>query len=130
MTNTQWKAFLETARRILGKGASIPLESESWCAWTTYTSLAHELTYWKRGLPDENELLEDRTIDGGLWMQSFEYSDIAHIILPATFYWERDGNGTFESGYKKQDIVTLSKALEGLGIPHRSTDLVLEIKLY
>uniref|UniRef100_UPI001C43E794 hypothetical protein n=1 Tax=Desulfosarcina cetonica TaxID=90730 RepID=UPI001C43E794 len=131
MTNKDWKIFLALARRILGKGFSISWASESWCAYTTFNSLERWLTYWTNGLPDEEELLEDRTIDGGLWRQSFYYKDLAHIIIPARFCWERtDSKNGFQSGYKSQDIKLLSTELNKLKISHRITDKVLEIKLY
>ncbi len=123
--------FLATARRILGKGFSVSWASESWCAFTTFSSLEHCLTYWSNGLPDEEELLEDRTEDGGLWRQSFYYQDLAHIIIPAKFYWEKiDSEKDFHSGYKDQDIKLLSTELKKNNIHHRKTNKVLEIKLY
>jgi hypothetical protein len=131
MTDKDWKIFLTIARRVLGKGFSISWASESWCAFTTFTSLEHSLTYWTNGLPDEDELSEDRTKDGGLWRQSFYYKDLAHIIIPAQFYWERtDSENGFQSGYKNQDIKLLSTELNKENISHRITDKVLEIKLY
>lgn len=89
MTDTDWKLFLVTARQILGKGESASWSSQSWCAFTPFTSLEHQLTYWTNGLPDKDELLENKTVDGGLWRQSFFYQGLAHIILPAKFYWEK-----------------------------------------
>ncbi len=131
MTNTEWKAFLLTARRILGEGQAMSWASDSWCAFTTFSSLGHDLTYWSIGLPNENELLEDRTIDGGLWRQSFYYSDLAHVIIPAKFYWEKfDSENGFNSGYKKQDIKNLSTELKKQNINHRLTDRLLELKIY
>ena len=130
MQDHKWRLFFITARRLLGKGASLSWASESWCAWTTYSSLESWLTYWHCGLPDENELLESRTTDGGTWTQSFEYADIAHFIVPAKFYWERTIESRFECGTRSQDIEGLSQELTRIGIPHRKTELVLEIKLY
>ena len=130
MTNSEWKLFLQTSRSTLGKGASLSWASESWCAWTTFSSLRHQLTYWACGLPDESELLENSTVDAGLWTQSFSYSDIAHLVIPSSFYWERVVDNNFQSGFKNQDIALLSQKLSQLNIKHRKTDLVLEIKLY
>ena len=131
MTDAQWKLALQAARRLLGKGASVSWASDSWCAWTTFSSLGHMLTYWQAGLPDEAELQEHGTQDGGLWRQRFEYADLAHLIIPASFRWERSGKEQgYSCGEKQQDIQTLSRELEQLGIPHRLTSLVLEIKLY
>ena len=130
MQDEQWKRLLELARAVLGKGASASWASDSWCGWTTFSSLEHQLTYWARGVPDAGDLLADRTVDGGLWPQSFYYHDLAHIIFPASFYWERMVAGAFQSGYKTQDITRLSAELHKAAIPHRLTEMVLEVKLY
>ncbi|MBC3880950.1 hypothetical protein H8K35_01465 [Undibacterium sp. LX40W] len=129
MTNQDWKKFLQTSREVLGKGSCHPYSSESWCAFTTFSSLIHGVHYFTLGLPDIEDCLESRTIDGGVWAQSIEYDDLAHIIIPETFYWERTVQG-FESGYKTQNIKLLSEELLRQGIEHRLTDLVLEIKVY
>jgi hypothetical protein len=130
MTDNDWKLFLQTGRRLLGRGAWDSYFSDSWCAYTTFSSLEHYVNYWNCGFPEEDECLDSRTADGGLWRQSFEYSDLAHIVVPATFYWERYIDGTFQYGQKTQDIGLFSTELNSLGITHRKTDLVLEIKLY
>jgi hypothetical protein len=85
--------------------------------------------YFGCGFPDESECLEDGTKDGGVWRQSFKYSDLAHLVVPKTFYWERTVNG-FQCGYKEQDIQRLSAELHTLQIPHRLTELLIEIKEY
>ena len=130
MTNKEWRVFLQTARRVLGKGANVAWASESWCAWTTFTSLENSLVYWARGLPDELELMEERTLDGGLWMQSFYYSDLAHLIIPAKFAWEKVTDIGFQQGANHQNIVRLSGELSAAQIPHRITERMLEVKLY
>lgn len=130
MSDDEWKLFLLTARQILGKGESQSWASESWCAWTTFSSLKGWLTYWHCGLPDKHELLQHGVADGGTWGQPFRYADIAHIIIPAQFYWEKVVESKFESGNKHQDINRLSTELNKLNIAHRKTGVVLEIKLY
>ena len=131
MNDDQWRSLLTHARNQLGHGESISWASESWCAWTTFSSLEHHLTYWACGLPEVQELQEHGICDGGTWGQPFVYSDLAHLIIPAKFYWERfDENNGFQQGYKLQKIKQLSNALQGEGIEHRLTDLVLEVKLY
>jgi hypothetical protein len=130
MDDHSWKLFLQTSRQVLGKGQSLAWASQSWCAWTTFSMLEDCLTYWACGLPEEDELLPSSTQDGGLWRQSFHYSDLAHIIIPARFSWERCIDQVFHSGTKAQDIARLSRELKALNIPHRTTDLVLEIKLF
>lgn len=103
--------------------------SISWCAYTTFSSLMHGVVYFNSGFPGEAECLDRQTADGGVWRQAFEYSDLAHVVIPKTFYWERTFNG-FESGYKEQNIELLSAELTRLGISHRLTDLILEIKIF
>jgi len=130
MTNSQWKFFLQLCRKHLGKGAVQPSLSDSWCAFTTFASLKHGVKYWSCGFPDEDEILNDKTADGGLWSQSFLFQDIAHIVIPAEFYWENFDGNDFLSGYKEQDILGLSDLLTASQIPHRVSSLVLEVKLY
>ena len=130
MTNAQWQEFLKTARRILGQGAPVSWASKSWCAWTTFQSLSSDINYWKSGLPDEHDIYESYTADGGVWGQPFHYEQIAHFIIPAQFYWEKIENKEFIHGHRQQNISELSQELTTLGIPHRLTELVLEIKLY
>jgi hypothetical protein len=129
MNNNDWKLCLTICRQVLGKGDWNPYLSESWCAFTTFSSLTHGIHYFSCGFPSENEFLETRTSDGGLWRQSFKYNDLAHLVVPKTFYWEISENG-FQSGYKEQNISELSVILKAKGIEHRITDLVLEVKLY
>lgn len=81
------------------------------------------------GLPNPEDLLEDRVADGGVWRQSFSYSDLAHIIIPREFFWENFERG-YEMVYKKQNIDLLSAKLLDAKIDHRLTDLLLEVKLY
>lgn len=129
MNDQDWKQFLQTARRLLGAGSHHPYSSESWCSFTTFSSLIHGVHYFTTGLPALEDCLDKCTRDGGVWTQSFEYNDLAHIIIPKTFYWELTEKG-FESGYKSQDIQLLSGELTKQGIEHRLTDLILEIKIY
>jgi len=130
MEDANWRACLQACRRVLGKGAWDPSVSESWCAFTTFSSLRHGVHYWACGFPDETELLESETLDGGLWRQAFRYEDLAHLIVPATFYWETRLGGSFRSGYKNQDLASLTGQFEGLQLPYRATELIVEIKLY
>lgn len=129
MNDQSWRLCLQTCRRILGFGDWDAYLSESWCAFTTHSSLTHGTYYFNCGFPAESECLDTHTADGGVWRQSFRYDDLAHLVVPKTFYWERTNEG-FQSGYKEQDIRLLSGELKKLGIQHRLTDLLLEIKLY
>ena len=122
MSNEQWRTFFLICARVLGRGSS-----QSWCVWTTFGNLLH---YWSAGLPAESELAPECTRDGGTWGQPFRYQDIAHIAIPAQFYWERIAPGEFSNGTRRQDITTLSESLAAARIPHRKTELVLELKFY
>ena len=73
--------------------------------------------------------MQTHTKDGGTWSQPFLYQDIAHIILPRSFFWDTTEGG-YKSGEKTQDLDRLSQELTTAGIKHRLTELVLEIKLY
>jgi hypothetical protein len=130
MNNCDWKKCIKTCRRFLGKGSWDPFLSDSWCAFTTFSSLRKGIHYWACGLPDESECLDIQTADGGLWRQSFKYNDLAHLIIPVEFYWEKIDQHGFKCGKKHQNITALSSELDRLGIVHRLTDIVLEIKLY
>ena len=127
MSNEQWRTFFLTCAQVLGPGSSQSWDSKSWCTWTTFGNFLH---YWSAGLPAEHELGPEATGDGGTWGQPFPYQDIAHIAIPAVFYWELSLPGDFSSGTKQQDLGALSLALAAAGIEHRKTELVLELKFY
>jgi hypothetical protein len=130
MTDAEWFSFFRLCTLILGRGSWTTCRSQTWCAWTTFSSLEDELNYWKRGLPNLEDIAETHIKDNGVWGQPFLYKDIAHIIIPRTFYWERADEHDFECGTKTQDIDRLSNALTEANIVHRKTDVILEIKLY
>ena len=130
MNNSDWKAFFHASLDVLGKGASLAVNSDSWCSWTTFRRLKEDAGYWNAGLPDAGDIFDGNIGDGSAWGQPFAYSDIAHLVIPREFYWKKISESGFESGTKYQDIDTLSKKLNDLGIQHRKTELVLEIKLY
>jgi hypothetical protein len=77
-----------------------------------------------------DEVLDTHTADGGVWGQPFPFSDLAHFIVPREFYWESIGGPGFVQGKKDQNIEKLSQALKAAGVPHRLTELVLEIKCF
>ena len=130
MSDNDWLRFFTISAQVMGPGARLAEDSESWCAWTTFDALQRSVNYWSAGLPHESELSSVGTIDGGTWGQPFAYNEIAHLIIPAQFYWERIAANDFTQGVRHQDIQCLSKALTESGVPHRLTDLVLEIKLF
>ncbi len=130
MNNLEWQLCLQVCRRVLGKGDWDPFLSESWCAYTTFSSLKNGIHYWACGFPGEEEYGESATVDGGLWRQTFKYCDLAHLIIPERYSWERFHDGKFEQGIKHQNLDLLSSELTKLNITHRRTALVVEIKLY
>jgi len=130
MQNEDWKNFFLLCSRVLGKGAPSAASSDSWCSWTTFRRLMEDAGYWGAGLPNPENIFDCNVGDGGTWGQPFAYSDIAHMLIPREFYWEKISEQGFESGTKHQDIDALSAKLNKQGIHHRKTNLVLEIKLY
>jgi hypothetical protein len=130
VSDNEWFRFFTACARLFGRGASSAADSESWCAWTTFAALQESVHYWSAGLPAESELLSIGTTDGGTWGQPFLYSSLAHLIVPAQFRWERISSASFTQGVKRQDIGRLSQELSTVGVEHRLTELVLEIKLF
>lgn len=130
MNNEEWFSFFKICAENLGAGNLTPSVSNNWCAWTTFTRLSENAGYWTCGLPATTDIHPTHIGDGGVWGQPFHYTELAHIVLPRTFYWETFTNEKFENGFKNQNIEALSKKLSESGILHRVTELVLEIKLY
>ncbi len=130
MDNIQWRRFFEIGAEVLGKGSEWEWETESWCAWTTFPKLKDQCSYWNGGFPNKSDLKEGSINEGSPWGQFFHYDQLAHIIIPASFYWERMQDKKFAHGTRTQNIKLFSEKLTEAGIPHRLTDLVLEIKLY
>lgn len=130
MNAVQWNKFFLAAAEVLGAGHFLPQYSESWCSWTTFGRLRDDAGYWTRGLPAASEVFETHIGDGGVWGQPFDFADLAHLIVPREFYWESDPGPEWTCGTKRQDVEGLSQKLMAAGIPHRLTDLVLEVKCY
>ncbi|KQW72491.1 hypothetical protein [Methylibium sp. Root1272] len=130
MSDEKWFAFFAACARVLGPGYSVPTEHGSWCAWTTFRSLQNQVHYWAAGLPLESELGPTATTDGGTWGQPFHYREFAHVIIPREVYWEEGSASSFRNGSKFQDINRLSSELTAAEVPHRLTELVVEVKLY
>jgi len=130
MNDAKWKSFFLICAERLGKGDPLASRSESWCAWTTFRRISEEFGYWTAGLPQVDEIRETFIADGSTWGQPFSYSELAHIVIPRTFYWESYSERGFESGLRSQKIDELSAGLLDTGIEHRLTNLVLEVKLY
>lgn len=130
MTDEQWKTFFDTCASELGPGDWQSENSMSWCTFTTFGSLARGAAYWSRGLPHADDIGPAYLRDGGVWREPINYGEIAHIIVPKRFFWESPPSPQYSNGLREQDIDRLSRALAAVGVPHRLTDLVLEIKLY
>lgn len=133
MTDQQWKAFFEACAKVLGSGGHRnPALSTSWCAWTLFDRLSSDMHYWTCGLPALRDVADSHIKDSGVWGQPFLYSTLAHIVIPREFDWEAGDftDGTHTHGTKTQRLDELSKVLVSAGIPHRLTNLVLEVKLY
>jgi hypothetical protein len=130
MSPLHWHRFFLIAAEVLGAGHFVAQHSQSWCAWTTFGRLGEDAGYWTRGLPARDEVFETHIGDGGVWGQPFDFSDLAHLIVPREFYWETAPGPEWACGSKRQDIMRLSQALEAAGVPHRLTELVLEVKCY
>ena len=133
MTDQHWKMFFEACAKVLGSGGHRkPALSTTWCAWTLFDRLSSDLHYWTCGLPALKDVDETHINDSGVWGQPFLYSSLAHVVIPRQFDWEAGdfNDDTHTYGTKTQDLDGLSKLLSSNGVPHRLTDLVLEIKLY
>ena len=125
-----WKGFFESCCEVMGESSHVAIRSDNWCSWTTYDRLTLDAGYWSSGLPGADEIGDVGIGDGGIWKQPFSYSQIAHLIVPRKFYWEMFEAGKFRDGVKEQPLETLARSLVEKDIPHRLTDLVLEIKCY
>jgi hypothetical protein len=133
MNDQHWKLFFEACANVLGSGGHRnPAVSTTWCAWTLFDRLSSDLHYWTCGLPALKDVGDTHIKDGGVWGQPFLYSSLAHVVVPRQFDWEAGDfkDDTHSHGTKTQDLDGLSTLLSSSGIPHRLTDLVLEVKLY
>lgn len=122
--------FLKLSSNYLKARASNEPYYWSWCTWTTFGRIRHKAGYWAAPLPLEEDLLEDRTVDGGIWQQSFEYDDFAHFVIPRFFSWESVIGDEVKWHDAEQDIAGLSVELQRNRIPHRKNDLLLEWMAY
>lgn len=130
MTDMEWFSFFKICAKTLGTGRRFAVQSQTWCAWTTFSKLQEDVHYWNAGLPNFDDIAESYIKDTAVWGQPFLYQDLAHIVIPREFYWECVSDRAFSNGSKYQDIKLLSVELNKANIAHRVTDVVLEIKLY
>jgi hypothetical protein len=147
---TDWRAFLTLARRHLENTikttqpewvfGSDQSQLRCWCSWTTFSRLANDAGYWTAELPQEDELGDRGTNDGGTWGQPFPYEDLAHVIIPRRFSeevfgrkrysQELEGQNRYTCWHHAQDIDGLAPMLDAAGIKHRLAAHALEVKLY
>lgn len=130
MTNIEWKNFFILCNEILGIGDINPVLSNNWCAWTTFSRLSNDSGYWTSGLPTLSYIDETHIKDNSSWKQPFLYQDIAHIIIPKEFFWEKISSNTYENGVKLQNIDLLSKVLDKANLYHNCSSYALDIKLF
>lgn len=130
MSDDEWKTFFQLGASILADGPTVAKPCETWCAWTTFRRLTDDAGYWTGGFPKLPDIANTNIQDGGVWMQPFSYSELAHIIIPRRFRWESAPGPDYATGTHEQNVDALSEQLITGGILHRLTDLVLEIKLY
>lgn len=130
MDDAEWKSFFLICADQLGTGEQFAAASASWCAFTTFGRLNEDVGYWTMGLPAAEDVEPWGIRDGGTWGQPFRFDDLAHVIVPAKFYWERGQGPDWECGYRTQALGPVSAALHVARIEHRLTDLILEIKLF
>lgn len=130
MDDAEWRNFFLICAEQLGAGDRLAAASVSWCAYTTFERLNEDAGYWTMGLPAAEDVQPWGIRDSGTWGQPFRFEDLAHVILPAKFYWERGQGPGWECGHRLQDLRALSAALQVGQVQHRLTDLVLEIKLF
>lgn len=127
-----WKTFFLEAAEVLSSREQQEADAgpQSWCSWTTYRRLQEDAGYWTAPLPVRSEVGDVGILDGGTWGQPFLYEDIAHIVIPRSFYWERILPEGFRSSSEVQPIDALARKLAAHSIQHRLTGFLLEIKLY
>ncbi|MBS9783616.1 MAG: hypothetical protein KGV46_03585 [Pasteurella sp.] len=129
MQKNNWKEVFTLCNEVLGSGSHSREASVNWCAWTTFSSLEEGVFYWESGIPSKNEIYENY-VGEGVWKQPFLYEDLAHLIIPRTFYWERVSGTEFRSGYKKQGIEELALAFNTTDISYSLSKYWFEIRLF
>lgn len=97
-----WKRFLTLAARhmpntgrfralhdgILPPDGALQFRQRSFCAFTTFSSLETVCNYWRTELPDEDDLGDSSTHDGGRnWTQPFRFPHrITELVLEVKLY--------------------------------------------
>jgi hypothetical protein len=130
MTDQDWRSFFLACHTLLSQNFAPDCRIGSRCSWATFDSISTGAHYWSGQLPVEADLEITHIRDGGSWRQPFSYQSLAHVIIPRAYDIESGGAGDYAYQAGEHDLDGLSATLDGLGIGHRKTDLMLEIKLY
>lgn len=130
MKDAQWYSFFTAASEVLGPGDRLAENSQSWCAWTTFERLSVDAGYWTRGLPAAEDIFETYIGDNGVWGQPFHFSQLAHVVVPRKFMCDEPPGPSWTYRERVQDLENLSAKLHAAEVPHRVTELILEIKCY
>ena len=130
MNDTHWRTFFTTAAEVLGSGSRYAEHSQSWCSWTTFDRLGVDAGYWTCGLPALEDIFDTYIGDNGVWGQPFHFSQLAHLVVPRKFMCDGPPGPNWKYLERAQNLEELGARLRLAGIPHRSTDLVLELKCF
>jgi hypothetical protein len=130
MTDAQWYAFFVAASEVLGPGSRLAEKSQSWCAWITFEKLSVDAGYWTSGVPSREDIFATHIGDSGVWGQPFTFSQLAHIVVPRRFMCDEPPGPNWAYRERVQNLEGLSAKLHAAGVPHRVTELMLEIKCY
>ncbi len=130
MTDAQWHVFFISAANVLGGENPTAKHSLSRCSWTTFDRLQSDAGYWTGGVPSLDDIWESSIADGGAWGQPFLFSQLAHVIIPRQFEWEDTSGPDWTTVTRRQDLEAFSAMLSKLDVPHRVTELVLEVKCF
>ena len=130
MSNQDWYSFFVACSTVLSQKFAADIRVGERCSWATFDSIECGAHYWSGPLLSEADLLPTYTRDGGPWRQPFLFESLAHVVIPRFFGIESGGAADYAYKSGVHDLEALSAKLNELGIQHRKTDLMLEIKLY
>jgi len=130
MNDAQWYTFFTLAAEVLGPGNRLAEHSHSWCSWTTFDRLSVDAGYWTGGLPALEDIFETSIGDNGVWGQPFHFSQLAHLIVPRKFMCDEPPGPNWTFRERVQNLEGLSTKLRTAEIPHRLTELVLDLQCY
>jgi hypothetical protein len=129
MHTQEWIRFFDLCNELLGEGSHSLYHSQNWCSWITFDRITRDAGYWKCGLPRSGEYGDTGILDGGTWGQPFEYTSIAHLIIPSKFEFSDMYQGQFAHKEIEQNILGLSLKLHEEKIDHVISNWALELRL-